>query len=229
MSDTFIIENVFPFITSLIGAGFGAFFAYKFNLRQERILDKQNNDKQLKAIQENRSVIFSYLIIYYRMHISNLMRIENYFAEQKKLWKKIVANEKLTEHEKNLKRCMCLGYTMEMQNNYDELKFTAHFPAFLGTMMMYETGYDLLVKLIKQYNSNIDNSSQLRYLNACNIYNLCLSKAYDIYIIVKLIEKYNDEYMKISYIDIDYSVEQRKFIARAIKEYRNNKKTLDNM
>lgn len=95
MSDTFIIENVFPFITSLIGAGFGAFFAYKSNLRQERILDKQNNDKQLKAIQENRSVIFSYLIIYYRMHISNLMRIENYFAEQKKLWKKIVADKKL--------------------------------------------------------------------------------------------------------------------------------------
>ena len=80
MFDTFIIENVFPFITSLIGAGFGAFFAYKFNLRQERILDKQNNDKQLKAIQEDRSVIVQWSRAGSRMLLSGCVGIVSDFS-----------------------------------------------------------------------------------------------------------------------------------------------------
>lgn len=219
-----ISENIYSFAIALVGSGFGAFFAYKFNLRQQNIIDKRKKYEEQQDLNEKKSVIFSYLMIYLRMQLSNLMRIEKYISQQEEVYKKIVTKQELNKKEQLAKNALCLGYKINMVDNYADLKFTSNFPPLLGTAMMFSTEYNLLEKLVEKYNENVDGYAALRYKNANTIHQSCFSLAYYIYIIVKLTAQYNKDFLNISYADIDYSPQQRIFLAKAIKIERMKKK-----
>ena len=134
-------------IVSLGAAFLGAWFAYRFNLRQQKKWDKERKEEELSAQREEQKLQLNYLQTYLYAYVDEFFEICQILLSKQIICFKIKENNykgKKSDWEKLFVIYDDLSFAFA--SNKDKLFFTSTDPEFIRNLANVETG-------IKRFNS----------------------------------------------------------------------------
>lgn len=143
-------------LVSLGAAFLGAWFAYRFNLKQQKKWDKQRQEEEKKKEREEQILQLSYLQTYLIAYIGWCQKIEftlkRYLDRYDKLYQR---TDKLTPEEALQLGSSFIDAKYRFQNNYEKLYFTSTCPQFLLCLAKVDTGIQWLCSSLDFLNTSL--------------------------------------------------------------------------
>lgn len=146
-------------VVTWLAAFFGAWFAYRFNLRQQKKWDDERRKEEEQKNQANQIIQLNYLKTYL---ITSLHQFVGIYAILKKKQEQyndiILRGYNISENEERPLRQILVDFSYQMTSNSDLLMFTMGFPILLAQLASVETNIKRFQSQIDFFNSRVNDS-----------------------------------------------------------------------
>lgn len=146
-------------VITCFSAFLGAWFAYRFNLRQQKKWDAERKKEEELRSQANQIIQLNYLKTYL---ITSLHQFVSIYAILKKKQEQynaiILQGYKISADAEGSLRQIIVDLSYQMASNADLLMFTMGFPVFLAQLASVETNIKRFQSQIKFFNSRVKDS-----------------------------------------------------------------------
>jgi len=133
-------------IVSLGAAFLGAWFAYRFNLRQQKKWDKERKDEEQEDQRAKQVLELNYLQTYLHARIDDLCEIYEKIDAQRKLYNRTKSNSyQILKRDENDFFVTYVEFSSKFSCNWDALAFTRNEPEFIYTLGRVETAWHRFV------------------------------------------------------------------------------------
>lgn len=127
-------------VITCFSAFLGAWFAYRFNLRQQKKWDAERKKEEEKAEQEEQALQLNYLQTCLHSQLKEFYDIFQKLNQKQQLYKRIVKkNYQLTEEEFGGVCTVFIDFSSQFRNNWDQLSFVHNNSEFISSLARVET------------------------------------------------------------------------------------------
>lgn len=146
-------------VITCFSAFLGAWFAYRFNLRQQKKWDDERKKEEEKLCRANQIIQLNYLKTYLMNYLNQFITVYEILKEKQEKYNDIISKGyNILEDDKLLLRGVIVDVSYQMNSNKDSLIFTMDFPAFLTQLASVETNIKRFQSQIDFFNSRIKES-----------------------------------------------------------------------
>lgn len=229
-------------IVSLGAAFLGAWFAYRFNLRQQKQWDKERKEADDSAEQVSRISRLNYLKTYLYFYIDELQKIYEKLNYKQQLYEEIKKSRyRTTEQEENELFIFHIDFSSTMKIDWSTLSFTNNEAEFVYALSHVETSIHRFVhshefsihrfeKDVEKFKADMEKGKSMSirlyltkkfidtqiYNNDSEIFRL-QQAVFCIDRMITVLSKYAKTH-KYNLNNLSYLPEQIKFVAKAINE-----------
>ena len=143
-------------LVSLGAAFFGAWFAYRFNLKQQKKWDKERQEEEKEEKRAEQILQLNYLQTYLYATIDDLFDIAQQLDSKKDLYERIIShNYEITQLDIDIINTIFVDFSSRFKSNWDALYFTSNEPDFMYSLGRAETA---LQHFISGHTFEVQNS-----------------------------------------------------------------------
>ncbi|WP_428077500.1 hypothetical protein [Candidatus Avelusimicrobium alvi] len=152
-------------IVTLLAAFFGAWFAYRFNLRQQRKWDKERKIEEEKIKQEEQLLQLNYLQTYLHSYLEEFYDIYQKLNYKQQLYKSLIKkNYQATKEDLDNIYIAFIDFSSQFRDNWEKLSFIYNNSEFISSLARVETAIHRFVfshdKEIEQFGADVKNLRQ---------------------------------------------------------------------
>ena len=127
-------------VITCFSAFLGAWFAYRFNLRQQKKWDAERKKEEEKAEQEEQALQLNYLQTYLYSYIREFYDIFQKLDSKQQLYKEFVKkNYQLTDEDFHAVCTVFIDFSSQFRNNWEQLSFVHNNSEFISSLARVET------------------------------------------------------------------------------------------
>lgn len=146
-------------VVTWLAAFLGAWFAYRFNLRQQKKWDDERRIEEEQRNQANQITQLNYLKTYLITSLHQFVSIYAILKKKQKQYNDIVLRGyTISENEEGPLRQIIVDLSYQMTSNANLLMFTMGFPIFLAQLASVETNIKRFQSQIGFFNSRVKDS-----------------------------------------------------------------------
>lgn len=152
-------------VVTLLAAFFGAWFAYRFNLRQQRKWDKERKEEEDKKQKEMQILQLNYLQTYLYSYLEEFYDIYQKLDFKQQLYKSMIKkNYQITKSEFDDMCVVFIDFSSQFRDNWEKLSFIYNNSEFISSLARVETAIHRFVfshdKGIGQFGADVKNLRQ---------------------------------------------------------------------
>ncbi|MDD7578912.1 MAG: hypothetical protein PUK24_05130 [Elusimicrobia bacterium] len=229
-------------VITCFSAFLGAWFAYRFNLRQQKKWDAERKKEEEQAQQREQLLQLNYLQTYLHSQLKEFYDIFQKLNQKQQLYKRIVKkNYQLTDEEFDGVCTVFIDFSSQFRNNWEQLSFVHNNSEFISSLARVETSIHRFVfahdkdieffgREVELFRQRLENSPQRKqellhafidkhkYNNGEEIFRL-QQVVVSIDVMLKVFEKYirANNYQN-QFALLSYSARVRGFVKQAKRE-----------
>ena len=140
MKEFFAAINWGDAIVTLLAAFGGAWFAYLFNLKQQKKWDKERNEEEKEERRRLQLSQLNYLQTYLHFYADELYDCYQKLQAKQQLYDKIKQNKyQLSDKDLDDVSVVFADFSSKFENNWKDISFTNNDPLFIYTLAKLET------------------------------------------------------------------------------------------
>lgn len=145
-------------IVTLLAAFFGAWFAYRFNLRQQKKWDDERNEEEKREQRLAQLSELNYLQTYLHFYADELFDCYQKLKSKQQLYDKIKQNKyQLSDKDLDDVSVVFSDFSSKFESNWKDLSFTNNDPLFIYTLAKLETA---IQRFNKSHSFGVENFSK---------------------------------------------------------------------
>ena len=146
-------------IVTLLAAFFGAWFAYRFNLRQQKKWDEERKKEEQKNEKEKQSLQLNYLHVYLHAYIEIFYHISSLLKDRMAIYDNIASKNYVmnTMEEMNIKSIF-VDTTYRFEINTNDFSFARNSAAFIVKLAGVETSIQRFNAQMQFFNHSVYDS-----------------------------------------------------------------------